>query len=132
MLDQGFAALIGDLAQRGLLESTIVVWHGEFGRTPRIALEPPWNGARQHFSACFSAVVAGGGFKGGRVVGASDARGEVVSERPVYPWDLIGSIYTLLGIDPRELLPHPQGCVASVTPLGKAGLPSGGLLTEIM
>ncbi|MBI4325226.1 MAG: DUF1501 domain-containing protein [Chloroflexi bacterium] len=132
ILDQGFGALLEDLAQRGLLASTIVVWYGEFGRTPKVATEPPWNGGRHHFGACFSAVVAGGGFKGGAVVGASDNRGEAVRERPAYPWDLSASMYKLLGIDPHGRLPHPQGCVAYVSPLASGTVQSGGLLTEIM
>lgn len=132
VLDQGFAALLEDLSQRGLLDSTIVVWCGEFGRTPKIAMEPPWNGGRHHFSACFSAVVAGGGFRGGAVVGASDPRGESVRDRPVYPWDLSASLYKLLGIDPTEKLPHPHGCVAYVTPVASGQVARGGLLTEIM
>ncbi|MDH7569272.1 MAG: DUF1501 domain-containing protein, partial [Armatimonadota bacterium] len=80
-LDKGMATLLQDLADRGLLETTIVWWSGEFGRTPRVQWEPPWNGGRGHYGNCFCAVVAGGGFQGGRVVGASDARGEAVAER---------------------------------------------------
>ena len=132
ILDAGFAALLEDLAQRGLLETTIVTWYGEFGRTPRVALEPPWFGGRHHYGNCFSAVVAGGGFKGGKLLGASDYRGENVRERPVYPWDLAASIYKLLGIDPNGRLPHPQGCVAYVSPVAGGTLQSGGMLTEIM
>jgi len=131
-LDAAFATLLEDLAQRGLLETTIVTWFGEFGRTPKIYWEPPWNGGRHHFGACFSAVVAGGGFRGGAVVGESDAKGEKVRDRPVYPWDLTGSIYKLLGIDPNGRLPHPHGCVAYVTPGSSGQVESGGLLTEIM
>ena len=131
-LDQGFSALLEDLDQRGLLDSTIVTWFGEFGRTPKIAAGAPWDDGRHHFGPCFSAVVAGGGFKGGTVVGESDAKGEKPKERPVYPWDLTGSMYTLLGIDPNGTLPHPHGCVAYVTPSASGGVQSGGLLTEIM
>lgn len=131
-LDQGFSALLEDLAQRGLLESTIVTWFGEFGRTPKIAKEAPWDGGRHHYGPCMSAVVAGGGFKGGTVVGESDAKGEQPKERPVYPWDLSASMYTLLGIDPMGKLPHPRGCVAYVTPGASGGMQSGGLLKEIM
>ncbi len=132
VLDQGFAALLEDLAERGLLASTIVTWFGEFGRTPRIAMEPPWFGGRHHFGDCFSAVVAGGGFRGGTLVGASDFRGENVRDRPVYPWDLSASMYKLLGINPNGRLPHPQGCVAYVSPIASGTVPSGGLLTEVM
>jgi hypothetical protein len=130
--DQGFSSLMEDLAQRGLLESTIVLWYGEFGRTPKIDWAPPWNGGRHHYPLCYSAVVGGGGFRGGTVVGCSDDKGEHPKQRPVYPWDLTSSIYTLLGIDPGDRLPHPQGCVAYVTPPSKGDRPSGGLLTEIM
>jgi uncharacterized protein (DUF1501 family) len=131
-LDAGFATLLEDLAARGLLDSTAVVWYGEFGRTPKVYAEPPWFGGRHHFGPVFSAVVAGGGFAGGQVVGSSDARGEAVKDRPTYPWDLSASLYRLLGIDPMGRLPHPQGCVAYVTPLGAGDVPSGGLLDEIM
>lgn len=127
--DQAMSALFEDLAQRGLLSSTIVTWYGEFGRTPRVANEAPWFGGRHHWGAAFSAVIAGGGFKGGQVLGSTDARGENVRDRPVYPWDLSASCYKLLGIDPQGRLPHPQGCVAYVVPgTGQ----SGGLLTEVM
>lgn len=132
VLDQGIAALLEDLAQRGLLQSTIVTCFGEFGRTPKVDLDPPWFGGRGHHGKCFSALVAGGGFQGGHVVGVSDFHGEEVVERPVYPWDLSASIYRLMGIDPHGRLPHPQGCVAYVTPLAGGRVPSGGLLKEIM
>jgi hypothetical protein len=77
-------------------------------------------------------VLAGGGFKGGHVVGESDAKGETVKERPVYPCDLIGSMYELLGIDPAAKLPHPQGLTARVTPSAADNVPTGGRLKEIM
>jgi hypothetical protein len=131
-LDQGMAALLQDLADHGLLDSTIVWWGGEFGRTPKVAWEAPWNGGRHHFGDVFSMVVAGGGFKGGHVVGASDAKGEKVKERPVYPCDLIGSMYELLGIDPDGKLPNSQGLDVRVTPTADEGVKIGGRLTEIM
>jgi len=131
-LDRGLATLLRDLSERGLLDSTIVWCCGEFGRTPKIAQEATWNGGRHHYGPVFSAVVAGGGFKGGHVVGSSDARGEQVKERPVYPADLLGSIYTLLGIDPDGTLPHPQGLVVRTTPSAEEGAKLGGRLTEIM
>ena len=131
-MDRGMAALLQDLSDRGLLDTTIVWWTGEFGRTPRVQWEPPWNGGRGHYGRVFSAVVAGGGFKGGRVVGASDAKGEEVKERPVYPVDLIASMYELLGIDQDGKLPHPLGLDARVTPTAAEGVTMGGRLKEIM
>jgi hypothetical protein len=131
-LDKGMATLLQDLSDRKLLDSTIVWWSGEFGRTPKVLWEAPWNGGRGHYGQVFSAVVAGGGFKGGRVVGASDAKGEQVKERPVYPCDLIGSMYELLGIDPDGKLPHPQGLTARLTPTAADGVKMGGRLKEIM
>ncbi len=131
-MDKGMAALLQDLADRGLLESTIVWWSGEFGRTPKVAWEAPWNGGRHHFGNVFSAVVTGGGFKGGRVVGASDETGEQVKDRPVYPCDLIASMYELLGIDGNAKLPHPQGQDVRVTPTAAENVKTGGRLKEIM
>jgi hypothetical protein len=131
-MDEGMATLLQDLADRDLLDTTIVWWGGEFGRTPKVDWEPPWNGGRGHYGKCFSVVVAGGGFKGGHVVGASNRTGEEVAERPVYPRDLLGSMYTLLGIDPDGPLPNPRGLDARVLPPVGDGVKSGGLLTEIM
>jgi hypothetical protein len=131
-MDRGMAALLQDLSDRGLLDSTIVWWSGEFGRTPRINWQPPWDGGRDHFGRCFSAVLAGGGFRGGYVVGESDARGEHVRNRPVYPADLIGSIYEMLGIDPNGTLPNPNGAPARITPGPDDKIPLGGRLTELM
>jgi len=131
-LDQGLATLIADLSEKGLLESTLVWCTGEFGRTPKVAWEPPWNGGRHHYGAVFSVLVAGGGFKGGRVVGSSDEKGEKVKERPVYPADLLGSFYLLAGIDAGAQLPHPLGFDARVLDAEKEGMKSTGLLEEIM
>lgn len=130
-MDQGVATLLMDLSDRGLLDSTIVWWSGEFGRTPRVQWESPWNGGRGHFGDCFSAVLAGGGFKGGHVIGASNERGEEVAERPVHPSTVIRSIYTLLGIDPDGPLPNARGLDAQVLPA--TGLSAAdNLLSEIM
>ncbi|HEV2444683.1 MAG TPA: DUF1501 domain-containing protein, partial [Candidatus Sulfopaludibacter sp.] len=131
-MDRGLATLLEDLSQRGLLETTVVWWNGEFGRTPKVDWNAPWNGGRNHWGACFSALLAGGGFKGGQVVGASDARGEQVKDRPVYPGDLIGSIYHVLGIDADGKLPHPAGLPARVTPAASDGLPVAGRLQELL
>jgi hypothetical protein len=131
-LDKGLATLLQDLSDRGLLGSTIVWWGGEFGRTPKVQWEAPWNGGRGHWGKVFSAMLAGGGFKGGQVVGASDAKGEEVKERPVYPVDLIGSIYAQLGIDSTTPLPNPEGLPTLVMPQAADGIKSAGLLKEIM
>ena len=131
-MDKGMATLLEDLSEHGLLDRTIIWWSGEFGRTPRVQWEAPWNGGRGHHGQVFCAVLAGGGFKGGHVVGSSDARGEAVKERPVYPCDLIASMYELLGIDPQARLPHPQGLEICATPCAADKVPSGGRLREIM
>ena len=131
-LDKGMATLLQDLSDRGLLESTIVWWGGEFGRTPNVQWEAPWNGGRNHWGKVFCALVAGGGFKGGQVVGASDARGEEVKDRPVYPVDLIASIYTLLGIDTEAKLPNPEGLPTRVLPGADEGVQTAGRLKEVM
>ena len=115
-LDRGMATLLADLSQRGLLDSTIVWWSGEFGRGPKIQWKPPWNGGRSHYGKCFSAVVAGGGFKGGHVVGASNENGTEVARRPVYPQNLLGSMYELLGIDPEAPLPNKRGLDVKIMP----------------
>jgi len=131
-MDKGMATLLQDLSDLGLLGSTIIWRSGEFGRTPKVQWEPPWSGGRGHYGNVFSAVVAGGGFKGGRVVGSSDAKGEQVKDRPVYPVDLIASMYELLGIDPDGKLSHPQGLAVRVTPSAADGVTMGGRLKEIM
>ena len=130
-LDKGLAALLQDLSDRGLLESTIVWWGGEFGRTPRVQWEPPWNGGRGHWGPVFSTVVAGGGFKGGCVVGASDARGETVRDRPVAPAEVVASIFELLGLDLETRLPNPDGADLRLVPSAPGGGATG-TLEEIM
>ena len=103
------ATLLQDLSERGLLASTIVWCGGEFGRTPKVDWAAPWNGGRGHWGKAFSTLVAGGGFKGGHVVGSTDARGEEVKERPVHPVDVIGSLYALLGMGDQAKHLSPQG-----------------------
>ncbi|PTX97973.1 DUF1501 domain-containing protein [Opitutus sp. ER46] len=131
-LDKGLATLLADLAQRGLLDSTIVWTGGEFGRTPKVMWEAPWNGGRGHYGTVFSTLVAGGGFKGGRVLGASDARGETVADHPVHPSELIGSVYELLGIDGDARLPHPEGTDVRAMPTTADGSRPVSRLAELM
>jgi uncharacterized protein (DUF1501 family) len=94
-VDQPTAQLIDDLKQRGMLERTLVIWMGEFGRTPNI--NP--NAGRDHYPRAFSVVLAGGGVRGGQVIGRVDVSGSEVIERPVMVTDLFRSVYYALGID---------------------------------
>jgi uncharacterized protein (DUF1501 family) len=96
-LDQGLSALLVDLGDRGLLERTLVVVMGEFGRTPRIN-QPNVNPGRQHWPSCWSAILAGGGIRGGAVYGESDRIGAYVKDRPVRVQDLGATIYHALSV----------------------------------
>jgi hypothetical protein len=98
VLDQGWSALMTDLAQRGLLSSTLIVWMGEFGRTPKIN---PSNG-RDHYPNAWATVLAGGGIKGGTVHGKTSKDGTTVEEGPVTVPDLIATVCKALGIDPEK------------------------------
>jgi hypothetical protein len=95
--DQGYSALIEDLASRGLLESTLVVQMGEFGRTPKINN----NAGRDHWPDCYTVALAGGGIRGGQVHGASDRIGAYPDRDPVSPADLAATIFWRFGIDPN-------------------------------
>lgn len=94
MFDMAYTALLSDLRERGLLDSTLVVATGEFGRTPRI--NPA--GGRDHWTQCWSALVAGGGVRGGQVIGSSDAIAGEPKDRPVSPAELAATVYHSLGI----------------------------------
>jgi hypothetical protein len=95
--DQTLPALLDDLETRGLLDETLVVWAGEFGRTPIINK----NVSRDHWPRCYSALLAGGGVRGGSLYGRSDEQGMYPAEDPVRPDDLAATIFYLLGIDPK-------------------------------
>jgi hypothetical protein len=95
--DTAMAALAADLHGRGLLDSTLIVWTGEFGRTPKYGPK----GGRDHYAAAFSSVLLGGGIKGGQVIGRTDELGATVAARPVSPADFFATIYQLLGVDPQ-------------------------------
>ncbi len=97
-VDQGTAALLGDLKTRGLLERTLVIWMGEFGRTPRVNL----NAGRDHFPEAFNVALAGSGVRGGQVIGATNALGTGVADRPVSVQDLFCTFYRALGINFRR------------------------------
>jgi len=92
-----FASLVEDLDQRGLLDETLVIMMGEFGRTPRFNK----NGGRDHWPCCFSVVMAGGGIQGGRILGASDKLAAYPAVDPVTPQDVIATLYHTLGVDPH-------------------------------
>ena len=97
-----------------MLDETLVVVMGEFGRTPRINSA----GGRDHWPNVFSVALAGGGVRGGQVIGGSDALGEYPKENPVTPSDLAATIYTLLGIDPAHELHTSDGRPVRVAPDG--------------
>ena len=113
-LDRAFTALIQDLTERSMLDETLVVVMGEFGRTPKINSQ----GGRDHWPNVFSVVLAGGGVQGGQIIGSSDALGEFPKERPVTPSDLSATIYTLLGIAPSFELHTSDGRPVRVAPDG--------------
>jgi hypothetical protein len=98
ILDPAWATLLTDLRERGLLDRTLVVWMGEFGRTPRVN---PRLG-RDHYPAAWSVVLGGGGIRGGQVVGRTSAGGDTVEDRPVAASDLLGTICLALGLDPMR------------------------------
>jgi len=104
MYDQGYSALLEDLFQRGMLDNTLVCNLAEFGRTPKV--NPA--GGRDHWPQCWTVYFAGGGVKGGRVVGKSDDIGGYPVERPVKPSEVVATIYRSLGLDLETHLPGPQ------------------------
>jgi len=115
MYDQAYSALLEDLSDRGMLENTLVCNLAEFGRTPRV--NPA--GGRDHWPQCWTSYFAGGGVKGGRVVGRSDAIGGVPAERPVDPGEVVATIYHSLGLDLETQLPGPQGRPFTLVDSGK-------------
>jgi uncharacterized protein (DUF1501 family) len=110
--DQGFSALLDDLAQRGLLNETLVIWVGEFGRKPLITRN---NAGREHHPWCYSAVFAGGGIRGGQVYGKSDRIAARPAENPVSPADLTATVYHALGIAPEMHLEDREGRMIRLT-----------------
>jgi hypothetical protein len=124
--DHSFSALLEDLDQRGLLDQVLVVCVGEFGRAPRVALEPGFAGStpgRKHWAAVYSAVLAGAGVARGGLVGSSDRQGAYPGSSPYGPWDLAATLFAALGVDPaghyRDLDDRPYAITG--------GKPIGGL-----
>jgi uncharacterized protein (DUF1501 family) len=118
--DQAFSALLDDLGERGMLDETLVLWTGEFGRNPKVGRRSSDAGAgrdgRDHWGRCFSSVLAGGGVKGGFVYGKSDkVAGEPV-ENPVAPRDLIATVYHQLGVPAEQMLNDVNGRPQFVRP----------------
>jgi hypothetical protein len=103
--DQGFSALIEDLHQRGLLSETLVLVMGEFGRTPRINRDV----GRDHWGPAGALLFAGGGVRGGQIIGQTDRQGAYVTRRPISPADVAYTVYEALGVDPHRWLMHPEG-----------------------
>jgi hypothetical protein len=114
LVDAGMATLITDLKDRGLLDSTLVIWMGEFGRTPRVNNL----GGRDHYARAWSTVLAGGGIKGGQVVGRTDREGAAVADRPVSVRDFMASVCRVLGIDPTRKVETPDGRPVQVVDKG--------------
>jgi uncharacterized protein (DUF1501 family) len=105
ILDPAWSTLLKDLRERGLLDSTLVIWMGEFGRTPKINPQ----GGRDHYAVAWSTVLGGGGIKGGQVVGQTSPGGEEIIERKVGVSDLYATILTALGVDPKKENISPEG-----------------------
>jgi len=114
-VDQGYGALIEDLHQRGLLERTLVVQLGEFGRTPKVNKDA----GRDHWPKAFSAVLAGGGIRGGQVIGCTDKHAAEVKERPISVEDLAATIFTALGVDIHGVNRSPEGRPIPIVSGGK-------------
>ena len=110
--DEAFASLLEGLESDGLFDSTLVVATGEFGRTPKLNS----NGGRDHWAGCWTTLVAGGGVKGGRVIGRSDRTGSEPADRPVSPQELVSTIFHALGVAPDATIPGPDGAPVAVYP----------------
>ncbi|HXX93575.1 MAG TPA: DUF1501 domain-containing protein [Planctomycetota bacterium] len=104
-VDDGVSALLGDLRARGLLEETLVIWMGEFGRTPRVNR----SGGRDHHAKGWTSVLFGGGIRGGQAVGATDREGAEVTQRPISVADFMGTVCRILGIDHTREIDTPGG-----------------------
>jgi hypothetical protein len=107
-VDPAISALVTDLQQRGLLESTLIIWMGEFGRTPRINNRGARPG-RDHYPRAWSTLLLGGGIRGGQVIGRTDAEGAVVTDRPVSAIDFLATVCAILGIDYTKMNQTPIG-----------------------
>jgi uncharacterized protein (DUF1501 family) len=98
-MEQAYAALLEDLSQRGLLDTTLVIWMGDFGRTPQINRQA----GRDHWPHCYTVVLAGGGIRGGQAYGESDRTGAFPKDLPVTPADIHATVFAALGYDPHGI-----------------------------
>ncbi|MBN9518602.1 DUF1501 domain-containing protein [bacterium] len=114
-VDRGLSALLDDLATRGLLDDTLVVWFGDFGRTPKVN---PTTG-RDHWSTAGCALMAGGGLRGGQVVGRTNALGEYVTDNPVRPADIAATIYSVMGVNLHTWYRAQDGRPIELCPEGR-------------
>lgn len=118
--DQAFTALLEDLEGRGMLDDTLIVWTGEFGRTPKVGQRNSDAGAgrdgRDHWASCFTSILAGGGIRGGQTYGASDKHAAFPARDPVRPVDLVATAYHCLGVPPELALRDNQGRPLVVCP----------------
>jgi uncharacterized protein (DUF1501 family) len=121
-LDKGMGTLVKDLVERGLWKNTVLVWLGEFGRTPRINQ----NAGRDHWARCWSVVVGGGGIKGGQVYGSTSKDGIEVADKPCSVGDLFATLYKGLGMDPALQIRDALGRPHSIS--GDKGTPLAALV----
>jgi uncharacterized protein (DUF1501 family) len=124
VFDQAASGLLEDLADHGLLDTTLVLMVGEFGRSPKIGAATTNNvgpGGRDHWPSCYTCLIAGGGVRPGQVYGESDRYGAYPQKNPVHPYDLIATLYHALGIEPtvqyRDNLNRPRGLVEHGGPI---------------
>jgi len=118
-LDRAVSGLLEDLATKGLLDETLVVWMGEFGRTPKVDYSSQWQGGRHHWPHVQTVMLAGGGIRGGQVYGSSDAQAAYPKDNPVKPEDIAATVFHCLGIDPDTEFITPLGRPTKLTEGGE-------------
>jgi uncharacterized protein (DUF1501 family) len=118
-VDDGLSALVTDLKDRGLLDTTLIIWMGEFGRTPKIGLGKNVGG-RDHWAKAWSSVLVGGGIKGGQVIGKTDGNGAEVIDRPIRIKDFMATVCAVLGIDHTKKAEAPGGRPVRIVDEGAA------------
>ncbi|MCE9529735.1 MAG: DUF1501 domain-containing protein, partial [Planctomycetes bacterium] len=104
-VDRGLSSLIQELTDRGLLDSTLIIWMGEFGRSPRLGRD----GGRDHYARAWTTAMFGGGIRGGQTIGQTDGEGATVRERPISVIDFMATVCKILGIDYTKSITTPNG-----------------------